>query len=215
MAITDLYELTLFQSWGAGGEPLLNKFYFEKNVLGSNAQALTEQFVALNSYLTKINRLQGDLVKNVRIRTINLGDLADFYEDDLTGAGTGTGLDLLPAYVCINFTYKVNTRAVQPGSKRIAGIGETYQTNGIITDSNMIAYMEDARAAFATALPFGGVAQYTPCVIKRVKTAVPDTVPQKYRYTLPTSTDTPTVGIVTTVLVNPKLSHQVSRGNGR
>lgn len=210
-----MWELTLTQSWGAGGEKLMNKFYFVGGLLPIGAEDLTNAFKASGAYLSKINRLQGDYVRNVSIRTINLGNLSDFYETDLTGGGIGTGIELLPAFNALNFTYKLDTRGIHNGSKRISGIGEQYQSNGLITDGDFLAYMEAARAAFSTALPFGGSANYVPCVIKRIREEEVVDGRTVVSYRLPGVDETAEVGIVRTVLTSPHITHQGSRGNGR
>lgn len=214
MALSDLWQLTLTQSYGAGGESMLTNFFFQRGIGATNAEALFNAFKAAGSYLPKINTVQASHVKNVSARVINLGDPSDFYEAELTGAGVGNA-DPLPAYAAYGFTLKLNTRAIRPGSRRLPGVVEDATTLGIVTSTVVVNGLNDLANAFKTALPFGGAASYVPVVVKRVEYDVPNTTPQRTAYRIPQGEDPVVVGNIVAVLVNLKVTHQVSRGNGR
>jgi hypothetical protein len=214
MALADIMQLTFVQRYGSGGEKLLTNWFFLKNLGATNAEQLYDEFTADGAYVEKINQLQAQQIKNDSIRIINLGDPTDFYEAPVADGGNN-GSACMPAYVALNFTKKLNTRAIRPGSVRIPGIDETYVANGVVNDATYIATIEDSRLAFSTALPFGGAASWQPIVVKRVKetTVVGGVSINTYR--LPETDEEAIVGLVTACIVNNHVSHQVSRGNGR
>jgi hypothetical protein len=118
----------------------------------------------------------------------------------------------LPIFDAIGFTFKPSTRAVRPGSKRIAGIPQSTVTKGKVTDAGYITIMNNARVAMGNSIGTEPD-MFSPCIVKRTKTAIPDTEPVKYRYTLPKAGDTLVVATVVAVLQSTKVTHQVSRGN--
>jgi hypothetical protein len=213
MAIDGIYELTLRQSWGSGGENLLNKFFFQKAGTGETAHKLAEAFDAASSWLSKINLIQESIVNNVDISVINLGDPTDFdvITASLTGGYSG---DALPPHSAVNFTLKLNTRVLRPGSKRFSGVPESVQVNGVITDSTYITALNGLRTIMETDLAGLTTDIYRPVVIKRVPytVALPTT---HTAYRLPTTDEELSVGIVKAVVLNTRISHQTSRGNGR
>lgn len=213
MSLADIYQLTLTQSLGTGGERVQMGFYFAKGLGATDAAQLNTDFLADGAYLAHIHAVQSDFIKDVEIRTINLGDLADFDVRPLTGAGAD-GSDMLPPHNAVNFSLKLDTRAVRPGARRLVGLTEADQTQGRITLAAAITALNVIGNDWATALPFGGASSYIPVVVKRIKVVTTDDPPRTF-YRLPTTDGELVAAHVTAVLVNLKISHQVSRGNGR
>lgn len=207
------YQLTLVQLMNT--EKLHNVFFYRTDAVGATAQNLGQAFE--EDILPLINDLQNVAVSNSLLRVINLGDLTDFWEKALTGAGLNTSSESLPAHDAINYTLRLNTRAVRPGSKRISGIPESAQSNGIITVGSYITQMNTLRTALYDTIAYNTTpaVAYQPVVIKRVKETETVNGQEKVTYRLPTPSETVEYGDVVSCLVNTKISHQISRGNGR
>lgn len=216
MAIGDIYEATFVQNYTLGGEETMNKFYFRAATAEATAQVLYDGMLETDSIVERINAIQGDNMKNNRLRVVNLFSLTDFYEDEVAGQGDGAA-QMLPPHSAVNFTLKLNTRGVRPGSKRISGILEAAQENGFITDSSTIGALN----SIATWLSGGGwsliaMDDFEPVVVKRVPYTIDGGLPtEREAARLPTNVGELNYGVVVAALVNLRVSHQVSRGNGR
>jgi len=192
-----------------------NVFFYHSEVSGVSASNLAGAFS--EDMMVKINDLQCDDVTNVLIRVLSLQDLADFHEAAMAGAGANTSSEPMPQHDALNFTLRVNTRAVKPGSKRISGIPESAQAGGFITVGSYITQMNALRTALYT--PVVGTSTptliYDPVVIKRIKEVETIDGKEVITYRLPGIGDEVVYGTVTTALINTRISHQTSRGNGR
>lgn len=213
MALSDVYMATLVQRWGAGGERMLNNFFFEATGTGGSASEVSGLFTGGTGLISKIHPIQCDIVKDELLRVINLGSLTDFIETPLTGVGGITNGLAHPAYVALNYTLRLDTRAVRPGSKRFAGVPENWDEAGVINSAPALTTIDDLRTALGVATEITGTT-YTPVVVKRVLHPADETHENPW-YALPASDEELVLGHVSGVLVNLHLSHQVSRGNGR
>lgn len=213
MALADIWMIDFTQRYGSGGELMHNNFFYTSLDAGANAEGLAIGFSAEDALLEKINDTQNPLIKNDGVRIINLGLLTDFYTEPLSGEGLRPAGECLPPFNAVNYTLKLNTRAVRPGSKRIAGVGESVQQNGLITDGDMITAIGALEIELSDTLS-DGTHSYNPIVIKRVGLPTPGTPPYT-SYRLPIDDSELVYGVVTAVVVNLVVSHQVSRGNGR
>lgn len=208
MPLNTTYMLTLRQTWDIGGKPMNNVFFYDHTAGSGDAQLLAETFELVQ--LPKINAMQWDGVRNISLDVVNLGDFGDFVSWPIEGTGD-TSTDSLPPASAINFTMKLNTRAVRKGSKRISGIPESVQSNGRVLDAGYLALMETFRLSLYAEL-VNDLDTFLPIVVKRVREAVPGTTPVQYTYRLPISDLELVIGEVVTATTTPIISHQVSRG---
>jgi hypothetical protein len=206
MALNSIYQLRFRQIWDTAKEQE-NVFFFDHTAGSGVAIDLAQDFEA--TFVPLINALQTNILQNVAIDVINLGDLGDFYSTPVLGNGAFNE-NVLPPFASIGFTQKVNTRAVRKGSKRISGIPESVQDKGKITSGTYITAMDNLRAQLQTEL-INVSDTWLPVVIKRVKTAVAGTVPTQYKYRLPTTDAELVVGEVVVCLTSPNITHQTSR----
>lgn len=208
MALADIYQLIHKQAHL--GEVIQNVYFYQRSDVESTAGMLIAAFI--EDMLPEVRALQTNDYVTTEVSALSLGDLTDFDLEPLNLVGTyGTGVPL-PSFNAIGYTLKLNTRAVSPGSKRIAGIPAEVVTEDFVTSSGYLATMETLRLAMLAQVQIDD-AIFFPVVVKRTKTAVAGTVPQKYKYTLPVAGDPLVVGTVAAVLTSPKVTHQVSRGN--
>jgi hypothetical protein len=213
MALSDVWMATLTQGYMSLSEPILNNFFFTSVDAGANAQGLWEAITATDNLLDVINGIQNANIHNRNLRVINLGSLIDFYDVGLEGVGAVTAGEMLPPHDAVNFTLKLNTRAVKPGSKRFIGLTESMVANGVINDSGLITAIGALEIELSETQSNGSF-DYNPVVVKRVGLPTPGTPPYT-SYRLPEDDSELVFGSVIAALVNLKVSHQVSRGNGR
>lgn len=202
-----LYLLTHMQSFGT--EVIENAYTFLKLDTGT-AVDLANAFIS--DVLPHIRQIQCAQIVTTEVKVINLGNLGDSAEVAVNLAGLLTGEQMLPVFNAIGYTFKPASRAVRPGGKRIAGVPESDQVDGTITNSAYITDMNALKAAYGSNISDDDTNFFAFCIVKRVKTAIPGTTPVKYRYTLPGVGVDATVSELSAVLTSTKVSHQVSRG---
>lgn len=208
MALSDLYVLDHKQSYL--NEPIHNIYTFEALGTGSSTD-LVNAFQA--DILPKVQALQSDDIRTDSLLAYNLGSLADIDEKTINTLGLTTEADMLPIFNAVNFTFKPASRAVRPGSKRIAGIPESAQTDGRITLAGYITAMETLRTAFGNEISTDETNFYRFVVVKRIKYVPEGNPPDKFAYRFPTAEDTLVFAPLRNVTTTLKISHQVSRGN--
>lgn len=213
MALSDIYMIQDFQSFTDTGEQILNNYFYRRLGTGGSAADLLEGFAAGDHLLEVVAGMQVDNVVHVERRCLNLGNLTDFATDTVNVTGADTSGDMLPLHDAINFTLKVDTRAVRPGSHRISGIPEGASTNGLVVSSGYIDLI-NLVVSQMSAIIVSSDDSYTPIVVKRVRLE-PDADHPRVRYRLPEDDGELVFGNVTAAAVNLLVSHQVSRGNGR
>lgn len=216
MAIGDIYEVAHIQEHEDTGEKIMSKWYFRsKDALGSAAN-LYQAFKQANGYLVRINELQSRVLNNVELRVINLFSLTDFFFGNPTGQGTIASDEMLPLHSALNITLKLNTRGIRPGSRRISGIDEASQSKGLITGAAYITSLNSTLVFLSNTLTNATTADtYDHVVVGRIKYDVPDTDSVREAYRLPANQGEANAGLVIAALANLRISHQVSRGNGR
>lgn len=212
VGIADIYQVVDNQRF-PGGELVQNVYFYSAEDSDGSAEDLSLAFN--NDMLTGLIRdLQSNQFSHTVIGAQSLGNPADFYNRVLTGAVGVWGTDCLPAFNALNFTLRTASRAVRPGSKRIGGLPDNtgVYTNGQVIDVSELATMEDVRIAMSAIITAAG-AEYTPVIVKRI--FVPATVDHKAYYRLPETDGELEYFPVSVALVNPVVTHQTSRGNGR
>lgn len=209
MAISDVYEVRDFQL--LSNEEILNVYHY----MGEGGAHTAAEMGTLfrTQILPSLVNLQSNAVQHRRLQIINLGDLTSFDETATVVTGVRTG-ERLPAHDAWSFTLRLDTRAVRPGSKRVAGISELDVGNGEPASTDYITLLELYRDKLPLVLSVDLPApNYVPIVVKRI--AIPATPTTKAGYRLPRTDVELVFGRVRAALVNFKISHQTSRGNGR
>lgn len=207
MPLNKIYQVRFLQTYQTGGKASENVFFYDHTAGSGSSAALGAAFGSV--VVPLINAIQTQVMKNVGINVINLGDLSDFAPLATAGLGAISGATL-PPHAAVTYTTKVNTRAVRKGGKRIGGVPESAQTNGVIDDDGYFANVELLRIQlFAELTSLDDT--WLPVVIKRVKTLITGTVPPQYTYRLPTTDAELVVGQITVALTTRNVGHQVSR----
>src|SRR6185436_9174776 len=118
MALNTVYQLRARQRLNTAGKFQECVFYYDHTAGdGVSSDLATSWGTAIG---TAMNDIQDNIMKNYSIDIINLGNPADFASVPWLGTGAIDG-QVLPPFNAINYTMKVNTRAVKKGSKRISG----------------------------------------------------------------------------------------------
>jgi len=213
MALSDLFQATLETTYNLTGEKLENVFFFRKATGLGTAATLADAMLATDGIIEVQSSIISDQATISLLTVLNLGDPEDFDIRPLLVSGGQTG-DVLPMFNALNVTLRPGTRSIRPGSKRIGPLSEENQIDGAVTGAPFIAIIADYIALMDDEIDDGGGITFKQVVIKRVFVAAdpPDHGPY---YRLPADEETPVVGDVIAAFYNPRLSHQVSRGNGR
>lgn len=129
MAAGDIYQCKLHQTWGVGGQELLNVFYYKHNTGSGNAIVIGNlcDFYLLN----KFKVMQATTIQYTGFEIINLNNPEDYHtQPPSVAGGTDNSGEALPPFVAWAFRFNRTTRAVRNGQKRLAGVSEGSQSNG-------------------------------------------------------------------------------------
>jgi hypothetical protein len=205
MALDDVFKVTDYQRLPSG-EEVLNVYFYQRLDPAGDAADLLAVFVS--DLAADVKAVQSNELVHRLYRVENLGDLADFDEYSLAGDVGGQGAGVRNEWDAWAYTLRPSTRAVRPGSKRIAGVpeGDGAYTNGVVVNAAMLILLQALRVQLS-ALLVGTLAQYQPVIVKRVLDGT--------TYRLPETTLELVAVPVSQALFNTKISHQVSRGNNR
>lgn len=215
MAVNDVYEVVDVQS--LHGQEILNVYFYQQraafvpsagNIATALAEGFSEQVVPFVAACQS-----GDLL-HIETRVRNLFNPVDAgsFITGVAGTGSSGAAQTMPSFTAWGFTLKHDNPSVRPGSKRVAGVDESNQDDGI--PSLIIMPALDALAE-ALAAPIEGGIFLTddimfPVVVKRVRTGAPGA----YEYVLPDNAGDLTVGKVLEALVKLFVTSQVSRKYG-
>jgi hypothetical protein len=216
LATNDVYELTDIQTYA--GQEVVN-VYFYKQLSGSfvdtfnptPAGTLIDRFIALA--LPQIAAIQTANLQHIEIKCRNLFDDADASDKGVSVPGTygATSLDVLPIFNAHAFQLSGVGSVVKDGAKRIAGVVETGQTNGLVTDATLVARMTTAASAILRTLTVGADIPtnnvFQAVLVKRVRSGSAGA----YVYRLPENTGESVLANLVSVVFKLLISSQVSR----
>lgn len=164
----DIYEVKLFAEFIS--KQVLNVFHYQAAAAPGSSLALRNSFVT--DVVNVIRTIQVENIHYDSVEVANLNDPSDFASEGLTATHGAIGAEGLPPYAAYTFKYARATRAVRNGFKRIGGIPETWQDNGII-DTTHVSDMNTVATALALTLTGSGADVYVP-VIARILYPVPN-----------------------------------------
>lgn len=209
MPLNEVWQVT--HSGLLMGEVAENVYFYRLESGTGSAVDLAQAFTDVIQPLI-LSWVCNNMVFNT-IRVINLGSLTDFSIGTVNAPGLNPD-NMLPAQDAVNFTLRLDTRAIRPGSKRYSGIPANATTDGIVTDAPTIAAINELAVALAEPIAYDTEPQgiYQQVVVKRVPYV---TSGGNDSYRLPVSDLELVTGDVVGVLVNLDVSHQDTRDNGR
>jgi len=180
MTLASTYVLRHIQN--CQNQEIENVYFFNHSVGDGLSTDLALDFEG--QWLNAILDLQTNAMVTTGIAVYNMADLSDFANLPLNSTGRRGLVEQLPTFAAVGYTFKLNTRAVRPGSKRIAGIPESVTSLNQIIDVDYLGFMEALRLKFQAPM-VGAADTWNLIVVKRVKTPIVGTVPLKYNYRLP------------------------------
>lgn len=203
-------SITLTQSLAS--QKCVNVWFFR----GSNALTPFPPLASVglafqSSYLPFINNVQSIDVLNQYL-TVSLFNLTgEQFILPLTGGGArGTSpADTLPSFCAVGYTFGAETNITRPGGKRIAGLLESDQTDGMLalggftsTCQNLADKMNDPLTVLGETL--------WPVIVKRVRSGSSP----NYEYRLPNNLAESNYNDILICDLNPSVRSQVSRRLG-
>jgi len=208
MALADIYQLIHNQSYL--GQAIQNVYFYRREDAGSDHADLLDAWVA--DVMPSVMAIQDPKIITDTVVAKNLENFSDFGETIVDDPGTYDAGQILPIFNAIGYTLRSANRLVRPGSKRITGINESVQLDGIITEAAYITRMETLRVALDTVIGTDPLF-FTPIIVKRVKYEVPDSDPVRFAYRLPETDEELVLATLLGVTTSTHITHQVSRQN--
>lgn len=172
MASGDIYLLSQFQSWSGEQNRVLNTYFYRQQSPEGDAADVIAAFQ--DSILPELLGIQTNNVRTTRFECFNLFNVTDFSNFAYAPSATdNTGLyvdQALPAHDAVTYRLVRTTREIRNGYKRFAGIPETANTSGNITDATYITALEALRIVLSEDIQASPVVgTYSLVVVKRIK----------------------------------------------
>lgn len=205
-SIGDVYQIV--DSGTMIGQKVLNVYFYKlvatpAGFVGASdvAQAYVDQV------LPDVCAIQTADVLHQSVKAANLFDETDAHEILVSEPGVA-GSDSQGTFEAYPFRLVGNNAAVRAGAKRYAGVEDAFVSDGVVTDVDILAVLNDLADKLAETLTFGiGVSLLDPVIVKRILLGG--------NYTLPTTPEDAILSVVTDVLFDTLVTSQVSRKVGR
>lgn len=132
MAVGDVYHLIDYQEMQ--GQQIVNLYDFEQitayEPIGFN---VADDIITgwIEGYLPSIIAVQSEQVVHTLASCGAYGSFSDFSAQTLSATGEVTG-GALPSFNAWGFKLQRTTRETRHGSRRVAGVAEAWQQNGVI-----------------------------------------------------------------------------------
>ena len=207
MANLDIWEVIDVQDFD--GQEVLNVYFYRSDNLGDvggTAEDLANSWV--DNVLPEIADMQNAALTHVSVNVRNLYNDADTFELPISVPGEVTVAgDHLPVFTAVPFRLVHANGAIKPGSKRLAGISEDAQADGVVNVGAYITLLNETADALLASLPHLSVIDvWYPVIVKRILDGG--------NYRLPENVGEAVFGVLTDVLWDALLTSQVSRKIG-
>lgn len=131
----DLIELVHEQTYL--GQLVNNVYFFEAIIADASLEDLATWFET--NLVPDIKGVQNDAVIHVALRLRNIFNLAEVFEEPLTGTGVNvSGALELPSFVAASFRLDHDNAVVRPGYKRYCGLTETTITDALLASGPLL-----------------------------------------------------------------------------
>lgn len=205
-AIGDVYQIIDTQEMD--GQKVLNVYFYTVtlSVLGADASDAAAAYI--DQVLPLVAALQVSSVVHTSVKAQNLYHVSDVHEELISVPG-GVTDDPMGTFEAIAIREIGDNGAVRGGAKRIAGIGESETTEGVITNVPFIDQLNDLCFELATTMLWGALDGGTmaPVIVKRILDAG--------NYRLPTNSGEAILSTIVDALFTPLVSSQNTRKVGR
>lgn len=174
MGVGDIYQVVDVQELDE--QRVLNVYYYEQRQtivpLMGQTIAATLAYEFNEQKVDTIAAAQNEALTHIEVQAVNLFDPEDFGIAVSGVSGAGTENDSMPPFVTFSTKFTLPTRAIRPGGKRIAGVGEGVQVGGVVTNPDTIPLLEDMDADLESVITGGLIIQdpiWWPCVVQRIR----------------------------------------------
>jgi len=170
MALGDLFEVVDVQS--LQGQDILNIYYYMNVNVEYSSDDLAEWWIA--QVLPDIANAQSPDLQHTEVRVRNLFDASDIATQITGNYGelVTSPAETLPRHDAYSFTLYGPGNTTRPGGKRIAGLVETMQTDGVHV-GGVLAVLDTLAARLAEyILNDSSVAAFRPTIVARVKEVI-------------------------------------------
>lgn len=155
MATDDLYHVRFLETFL--GKNVETTYFIEQTVGTGNAENLKTGFRAV--VIPLILAVQVSEVASDQVIVVNLDDVTDFGVFGVAAAGAGSRVgDSLPPFATWSFVFGTTNRLLRSGSKRVPGVAEGDQVDGLADGTIVTALATLADAYFSGFVD--GVNQY-------------------------------------------------------
>jgi hypothetical protein len=217
MALNDVYEITDIQT--LRGQEVVNVYHYHQvlafvPLFPTTAMVLAAEW--MTQVLPAIREIQAGELVHTFLRVKNLFNAADSYEEAISLPGTwslGADQDTMPTFNALAFQLNGDNAAVKDGSKRFAGLPETFANDGIVEGLASINYSNALSLALEKSVTVGLVIEdpvFTPVIVKRVRSGSPG----NYTYRLPENQLESVLSAVIVAVWNALITSQISRKIG-
>lgn len=212
--LNDIFELTDKQTFQ--GQEVFNVYFYEVGEIFVSTSATVAQVLAegfISQILPVISNPQSIQLTHSEISVRNLYDPADQFTVSIAVPGLTSAPDVLPIFNAVGFQLSGETAAVKKGAKRLAGVPESAQTDGVITDTSYITALGNVGTAIAQPVQVGLILPsdvFFPVIVKRERSGVSGS----YTYTLPSARGVGVKTRIISALFNVLVSSQISRKIG-
>lgn len=207
MALNDVYQLVDVQ--GYDGQQILNVYFYQQRaaiLAGNIPQQLADTFEA--TVLPDILSNQTSDITHTELRVTNLFNPAENTTSLISEPGANGSGDTGAPFVAAGFRLRQDNGALRNGAKRIAGLPDSYDTDGIISSPTAIAGLLAVGAAMVLGLDAGIVSNaFLPVIVGRILDGG--------NYRLPENLGEAVIGTVLEALMNVNMTSQTSRKIGR
>lgn len=205
-SIGDVYQIV--DSGTMIGQKVLNVYFYK--LVATPAGFVGAEDVAqayVDQVLPDVVAIQTADVLHQSVKATNLFDETDAHEILVSEPGVA-GSDSQGTFEAYPFRLVGDNAAVRAGAKRYPGVEDSFVSDGVVTDVDILALLNDLADKLADTLTFGiGVSLLDPVIVKRILLGG--------NYTLPTTPEDAILSVVTDVLFDTLVTSQVSRKVGR
>jgi len=147
MADGSVFEIRLFEE--LLGQQVVNVFHYQSRGSSDISSSMSDVLTAWNSViaapLVAVQNNHVNLLQSTIRHLVDGGEEATLTYSSSTGTVSG---ESLPPHDCFAFRYNRLTTSTRHGQKRIAGVSESWNVNGVVTDSTNITKLATLAAAF-------------------------------------------------------------------
>lgn len=145
------------------GQEVLNRYWYRLDSLANvNASNVATEFI--DTVIAGVIFFQNEALVHLDVTVINHSDPTVFGTFTSNVAGLGGSTDLLPPFASVGIRLNRASRELRNGQKRIAGLAEANQVDGIFTSAFLTVVATNAPAITDTLVD--GAQNFVPVIVR-------------------------------------------------